>query len=246
MKRIFLILSVMLALIATTCLCLGEPANNTSVMDNTTPLAKNMATINETVSGNKTSGANAMVANSSPNLKYIWSVTGIEPGQVTMVLDQDGNDLFGQAKYEPDGGLAWNAEVVGTIVGDNVDLTLTAQKDKDLVTTKLSGKFANESISGTYNQVSKGKIVNKGSFSAMWINPDTSSYAPAVIEQIKPNTISASAETPNINTTKSDDQTSSQKSQKSKFVDVHEYADKIGPGGDLSGVPPGMGGSAGP
>jgi len=30
---------------------------------------------------------------------------------------------------------------------------------------------------------------------------------------------------------------------KSRFVDVHQYKDKIGPGGDLSGVPPGMGGS---
>jgi hypothetical protein len=27
-----------------------------------------------------------------------------------------------------------------------------------------------------------------------------------------------------------------------KFVDVREYKDKIGPGGDLSGVPPGMSG----
>jgi len=26
-----------------------------------------------------------------------------------------------------------------------------------------------------------------------------------------------------------------------RFVDVHEYKDKIGPGGDLSGIPPGMG-----
>lgn len=29
----------------------------------------------------------------------------------------------------------------------------------------------------------------------------------------------------------------------SRYIDVHEYSDKIGPGGDLSGVPPGMGGT---
>jgi hypothetical protein len=33
--------------------------------------------------------------------------------------------------------------------------------------------------------------------------------------------------------------------QKSRFRDVREFKDKIGPGGDLSGVPPGMGGSMG-
>ena len=48
-----------------------------------------------------------------PNLSYIWSITGIEPGQVIMVLKQEGEDLYGQAKYEPDSGQSWNGVVVG-------------------------------------------------------------------------------------------------------------------------------------
>ena len=117
----------------------------------------------------------------APNLNYIWSVSGIESNQITMVLDQDGQDLFGQAKYEPDSGPAWNAEVVGTIFGDNVDLTLTSQKENEMTTTKMSGTYANEGIIGNYTQVSGGRMIGKGSFSAMWINPDTSSYTPAAL-----------------------------------------------------------------
>ncbi|MDD1727311.1 MAG: hypothetical protein LUQ08_05825 [Methanothrix sp.] len=43
-----------------------------------------------------------------------------------------------------------------------------------------------------------------------------------------------------VNTTSS---TETVQEPKSRFVDVRTYKDKIGPGGDLSGVPPGMGGS---
>ena len=48
-----------------------------------------------------------------PNLSYIWSVTGIEAGQVIMVLKQEGENLYGQAKYEPDSGQSWNGVVIG-------------------------------------------------------------------------------------------------------------------------------------
>jgi len=61
-------------------------------------------------------------------LNYIWSVSGLEPGQVIMALNQDGKDLYGAAKYEPDSGQAWNAVVVGSIIGDNIVLALTALK----------------------------------------------------------------------------------------------------------------------
>ena len=52
----------------------------------------------------------------------------------------------------------------------------------------------------------------------------------------------APAETTNASTSDTTSSTT-ETPKKSKFVDVHEYADKIGPGGDMSGVPPGMGGS---
>jgi len=258
-----MILNILLVFLITAGLSLGQSANNTSIMknntttiENATPLenetspASEMAAANETAPVGETAlandtaeAANATKTSSVPNLNYIWSVTGIEPGQVTMVLNQEGADLFGQAKYETDSGDAWNGEVVGSIAGDKLDLTLTAQKGKELVTTRMSGIFADEGISGNFSRVSGGKMVGKGAFSAMWINPDTSSYAPATIEQQKPET-TAPAETTDVAASEATttDETPEQPAKKSRFVDVHEYADKIGPGGDLSGIPPGMGG----
>ena len=217
MNKKYLILSLLLVFFISAGHSLGENANNSSI----TAVA---------------------------DLKYIWSVTGIESEKITMVLNQDGKDLFGQAKYEPDNGKKWNAEVVGSIEGNNVELTLSAQKDKETVTTKMTGIFdTNQTISGSFSQVSSGKIVNKGNFSAMWISPDTSSYAPATTEEPK-------AETPApavVNTTAAVETTTAAtenslptSSSKSYFHDVRQDADKILTGvGDISQIPIGMGGS---
>lgn len=232
MSNGYMILPILLIFIFTSGLTLGQTDNNTSAMENSVSPA----------AGNETAPGNATATITGPNLNYIWSVTGIEVGQVTMVLNQQPEGLFGQAKYEPEGGQPWNGEVSGSVADDKVELVLTALKGKDLVTTKMSGNFANESITGNFTQTSGGKITAKGQFSAMWINPDTSAYTSAVIEESKPvateTSVAAAQETAN--------QTSDQAAaQKSRFVDVRQYKDKIGPGGDLSGVPPGMGGSMG-
>jgi hypothetical protein len=206
----------MLVLLFTAVLSLGQTANNTSTMeDNATALD-----------------------NTGPNLNYIWSISGIESGLINMVLNQDGQDLYGQAKYEPEGDNAWNADVIGSITDGNVELVLTASKDKVTTTTKMKGFFANESIAGDFTQVSGGKVVNKGNFSAQWISPDTESYTPAIIEEPKVETPEPEPVVETIAENAAENQTA-----KSRFVDVRQYADKIGPGGDLSGVPPGMGGS---
>lgn len=159
------------------------------------------------------------------NLQFIWSFSGIEPGSVTMALNQEGTDLFGQAKYEPDGEPAWNAEVIGSVNGDEFELTMTSQKGEEMVTTKMDGVFANEGLNGSYTQVSGGKVLKRGRFDAIWICPGTSSYTPAIIDEIMPATSGSSA----IN---------GESTQGSGFVDVRQFLDKIGPGGDLSGVPP--------
>lgn len=255
MIKRYMILPLLLVLLLCTGQSLGQSANNTSTTENnttavevSTPAASVAAPAGETAlvsenanstasTVNATNASAASASSSSPNLNYIWSVSGIESGQITMVLNQDGQDLFGQAKYEPDSGPAWNAEVVGTISGDKVDLTLTSQKENEMTTTRMSGTYANEGISGNYTRVSGGKMIGKGAFSAMWINPDTSSYTPATVEKPKAET-PAPAETTNASTSDTPEQT-----KKKYFTDVHEFADKMGPGGDLSGVPPGMGGS---
>ena len=218
MNKKYLILSLLLVFFISAGQSLGENANNSSII-------------------------------AVADLKYIWSVTGIESKKITMVLNQDGKDLFGQAKYEPDNGKKWDAEVVGSIEGNDVELTLSAQKDKETVTTKMTGIFdnTNQTIGGSFSQVSSGKILNKGNFSAMWISPDTSSYAPATTEEPK-------AETPApavVNTTAAVETTTAATenslptySSKSYFHDVRQDADKILTGvGDISQIPIGMGGS---
>jgi hypothetical protein len=260
-----MILPLLVAFLITAGLSLGQSANNTSIVENNSTSTVNIVlpengTIktgesepanetlleNGTQPGNVTRDENETIAATASGLKFIWSVTGIEADQIIMVLDQDGKDLFGQAKYEPQSGNPWNAEVTGSASGDNVDLTITAQKDNELVSSKLSGTLDNKNgtINGNYTQVSQGKIVNKGSFTATEISPDTSSYTQATIEQPKaatPSPAVVDTATPEATTTTSD-QTAQ---PKSRFVDVHQYADKQGVGGDLSGVPPGMGGSGG-
>ena len=105
-----------------------------------------------------------------------------------------------------------------------------------MVVTKMTGTYANDTINGNFTQTSGGQKVGGGQFTAMWISPGTSSYTPAVIkEEIEETTVPAA-----VNTTSS---TETVQEPKSRFVDVRTYKDKIGPGGDLSGVPPGMGGS---
>ena len=177
-------------------------------------------------------------ASSALNLNYIWSVSGIEAGPISMAIDQEGSDLFIRAKYEPEGGKAWNAEGTGSVEGDQVELSMTAQKEDKMVATKMTGTYANDTISGNFTQTSGGQKIGGGPFTAMWISPGTSSYTPAVIvEEVKEPVASAA-----VNTTSTDAAGQAQ-DPKSRFVDVRTYKDKIGPGGDLSGVPPGMGGS---
>ena len=240
-----MILPLLLALL-TAGLSLGQTADNTSIVDDNSSIEAALdmnATLplNESTPVNGTENATAVAVNltpaiSGPNLNYIWQFSGIETSPITMVLEQNGNDLLGRAKYEPEGGKAWNADVIGSVAGEKVDLTMSALKDNVLIITRLSGILANEDISGNFTQASEGKIINNGTFNAMWINPDTSSYTPATVE-VPAAVVAPAAIVANATTTNETDE----EEEKSRFVDVREYKDKIGPGGDLSGIPPGMG-----
>jgi len=250
-----MIIPILLVIFLTAGLSLGQTSEKSGTKESATSQAGDAAgnvTASEGAFGNGTAGQNGTAENATSNLNYIWSMSGLESGQVTMVLNQAGGDLYGAAKYEPDSGQPWNAVVVGSVVGDKVDLVITALKDKELVSSKLDGTFdsTSQTIKGRFFQVSDNKIGTRGDFDAMWINPDTSSYAPAKIEETAPAApaavtptpapAQASDETATANTSASETTTP----KKPYYTDVHEYADKIGPGGDLSGVPPGMGGSS--
>lgn len=170
-----------------------------------------------------------------PNLMYIWSITGIENDQVIMAMNQEGNDLFGQAKYEPENADSWNGEVAGLVSGNQVYLVITALKGTEQVSTLLEGIFAADSISGKFFQTSGGSISNRGEFNAMYINPELSSYTPAKVKELTPEMpISSINATSDTNTNQ----------QKTKYHDVRQDADRILTGvGDISQIPIGMGGS---
>ena len=221
MNKRSMILSLLLVSLITG-LSLGQSDNNTSI-------TKTIST-NESIPANETAAATQ--SGSGPNLNYIWSFTGIETGPITMALNQEGSELYGQAKYEPDSGKAWNANVVGSVTENEVDLTLTAQKDKESITTKMTGTYANDTINGNFTQIAGGKKVGSGTFSAMWISPDISSYTPAIIEEPKVETPAPAV----VNA--SEEQTAEPAKPASRFVDIHQYADKIQTGvGDISGIP---------
>ncbi len=187
------------------------------------------------------------------NLNYIWSITGIEEdGQVIMLLRQENDDLYGQAKFEPDSGQAWNGLAVGIVDQDEVILTLTAQKEDTLCSNRLIGRYdpSSESISGDIFQVCDGNITQRGQFHAIWINPDLTSYTPAVVKSSPPTEPSS---VQNKDAALTGDSASpaqpatalpSATDQKSRFHDVREDADRILTGvGDISQIPIGMGGS---
>jgi hypothetical protein len=250
LRKIYIIMPILLLILFSAGASLAQDKdgarNNTGLADNTS--------LNESLSPSAAmpddNAANNTANASAPNLKYIWSITGIENDQVIMALDQDGSDLFGQAKYEPDSGDAWNGNVVGSITGNQVDLTITAQKGTGLESIKLNGAFADDALSGKFTKISGGKITSRGDFNAIWINPDISTYEPAKVTEAASQS-AQTTQTVNASSSASTDQAATGQSTqpavqtggKTQYVDVHKYADQYEIGGDLSGVPPGMGGS---
>jgi len=266
-KRYF-VLSLLLVFILTAGLSLAlSPGNNTSkiVENKAAPLSAEKPTANPVNNSSKVSNVSisavpktnasetAKAASEIAKMKGIWSITGIKPEQITMALQEDGRDLFGQAKYEPQEGAAWNAVVIGSVSGDTVALVVTSLEGKELVSSWLNGTFADDAFSGKFFEVSKGNISNRGEFSATLVNPEVTDYSPASVTSPAVNgskTQETAQKTVTSNpTTSSSVATANQTATKNpvtvggrlKPVDIHEYKDKIGMGGDLSGVPPGMG-----
>jgi hypothetical protein len=228
--KIPMIIPMLLIIIFTVCPSPAQPVNDSS---NETALqaASAVASPNESEPG------------SVPSLSYIWSVTGIESGQVIMVLNQDGKDLYGQAKYEPDNGQAWNAIVIGSVEGDRVTMVLTGLKDTGQFSSRMKGIYdaASESIKGDLLQVSNGNISSQSDFEAMWINPDISSYTPARAEPRAE--ASAFGQEKNATLPQAKESLLPASSQKSRYHDVREDADRVLTGvGDISQIPIGMSG----
>jgi len=213
----------------------SSPENNGPTEDSpAAALQVNMSSPQDLTSTANLTGVNTTAA----NLKYIWSVSGIEKDQITMALNQEGNDLFGKAKYEPENGQPWNGVVAGSVSENRVHLAIAAIKGKKKISIVLDGVLADGAISGEFFQVSEGRISSSGEFNALWINPDLSSYVPAKVNELEMRVPAT-----NVSSPSAVNQTDLEASQpKSRFHDIHLDADRIQTGvGDISQIPIGMG-----
>jgi hypothetical protein len=265
-KCVVFSLLLVITLVAGLSLAQGQDNNASSAIEgNATAISPEIAAAsigNNSIDVNITAdnaSASAQATNASETdkaaseiakMKGIWSISGIEKEQIIMAMKQDGQDLYGAAKYEPEGAQAWNAVAIGSVSGDNVSLVITALKGNDQVSTWLSGNV-NETFSGKFFEVSGGNISLRGEFSATLVNPEITEYAPAKVAVPTSAQPAAQQESqPAVSSTTTSAAAANQTSTsqpvtaggRKKPVDVHEYALKMGPGGDLSGVPPGMGG----
>jgi hypothetical protein len=242
---------IVLAVLFTVGLSQGQYANDSSketiIRDNSSTMENRSETsaTNESMQSLAAPEADES-AGHTQRLSYIWSVTGLESGQVIMALSQDGKDLYGAAKYEPDGGQPWNAVVIGSVQGNKVDLVLTSQQGDELISSEMTGTFdeTNQSLQGEFIQVRGGKISKRGDFAAIWINPDASSFTPATVEETNPTSIIPDASNAITPEATIDENSQENGQQTSRYHDVHQDADRILTGvGDISQIPIGMGGS---
>ena len=76
--------------------------------NNRAPAADNGVTENVSASTepNGNTSETAKAASEIAKMKGIWSLTEIKQKKIMVALQQDGEDLFGQAKDEPEGGAA--------------------------------------------------------------------------------------------------------------------------------------------
>ena len=120
-----------------------------------------------------------------PYLQYIWAIEGIEPGQIIMVLYQNGQQLQGSAKHESEDGSVWNAGVTGSINDDWLGLQLTISSNETfsdpIFPINMDGTLDDDGgFSGNYIAKANGPESMVGNFRAIWLTSDVNSYTEAV------------------------------------------------------------------
>jgi len=263
LKNRLMILPMVLLLIPAMCLSLvqaqslSDSFNETGIRDATSPPeslflggessgSSGTAERESATSATSDASYNESGPDSVPNLSYIWSVMGIEPGPVIMVLMQECESLYGQAKYEPDSGQSWDGVVIGSVKGNRVDLVLTFLWGTEQTANLLKGNIdpESQSITGDLRKVRNGQIIQRGEFQAVWINPDVSSYAPAVVTELKAASTVSAQDAQNATPQAAPANLLSTTVPKSYFHDIRQDAARILTGvGDISQIPIGMGGS---
>ena len=164
-------------------------------------------------------------AEKAAEIQGIWSLSLKGTEQATMVLHQNDDELFGSCKSEATG---WNAVVLGSVYRARLELVTTAIENNSLISTRFTGTFQNESISGTFVKSDDLGNVDSGLFKAVLINRDLSGYSPAKSTNPARSSINAPVSAP----APSDVSTSSGQTQprqlgNPKYVDVHSMSGYI-------------------
>lgn len=186
--------------------------------------------------GNESGVAENQTVNEVPDLQYIWILILNDQESITMVLNQTGESLVGAAKPASTDAEQWNADVIGKVTGNKVDLTMTALKGSQIVITQMSGAYQDPTIEGTFTQVSQGAQIASGTFKANWMDPNTAAYTPAVLTPVatQPETVQEPVQE-QVNTT-----TESSAKKQRTFTDVTQFKEEVF-SSPASIVPPGMG-----
>jgi hypothetical protein len=98
---------------------------------------------------------------------------------VIMAVNQSGQFLFGQSKYE--GALPWNAALAGSISHSEISVSLAAIEGDAVVSTFIRADLQGESMNGSFVRSESNGKAGRGEFSATLISPDTSGYTPAEV-----------------------------------------------------------------
>ena len=161
-------------------------------------------------------------AGKTAEIQGIWSINLKGTDQVTMVLHQSGEDLFGSCKSESSG---WNAVVLGSVYEERLELVTTAIENNSLTSTRFTGTFQNESISGSFVKSDDFGNVDSGLFKAVLINRDLSGYSPAKPINMAHPSINAPVSAPApSDVSPSSGQTQPKQLGNPKYVDVHSMS----------------------
>lgn len=165
------------------------------------------------------------------SVQGIWKVS-LAGADITMALNQSGDSLFGQCKFE--GDTPWNGVVAGSVSGRIVNVAMAALEGKVLVSTDINGTITDDSIKGDYVRSDSDGLAAKGDMSAVKIGSDPSAYTPAKVEAV---TQAPSAQTATQANTVQAQQLGSQMNTtqpyvtagNSKYYDVTDLAKSIDP-----------------
>jgi hypothetical protein len=115
------------------------------------------------------------------DIQGIWRLS-LAGSEIIMAVNQSGDSLFGQAKFEGEGTDPWNGVIAGSLSGRAAHIALAALQGKVLVSTLMSGTVLDDSMEGSYVRSDSNGDAAKGEFTAVRISPDVAGYSPAPIE----------------------------------------------------------------